>query len=273
MKLKDACPPQKKSYDQPSQHSKKQRHYFVNKCPSSQSYGFSSSHVWMWQLDHKESWALKNWCFCTVVLDKMLESLSDWKDIKPVNLKGNQSWIFIGRTDAEAEISILWLPDVKNWLTRKDPDAGRDWKQEEKGTTEDKMVGWHHQLDGHEFEQGPGVCDGQGSLVSCSPRGHKELDTTQWLNCTKVWPIKELQVSFRAKTCLENLSACFIHCRDWLSEAQRSWVTCPRSHTYEAAGPGLGSPHICFRNLSFTYHESVIFYCIVLLHREHSTQQ
>ena len=139
--------PWKKSYDQPRQHIKKQRHYFTNKGPSSQSYGFSSSHVWMWESDHKESWVLKNWCFQIVVLEKTLESPLDCKEIKPVNSKGNQSWIFIGRTDAEA--SILWPPDKKNWLIGKDPDAGKVWGQQEKGTTEDEMFGWHHRVSGH----------------------------------------------------------------------------------------------------------------------------
>ena len=120
---------------------KKQRHYFVNKVPSSQKYGFSSSHVWMWELDYKESWVPKNWCFWTVVLEETLESPLDYKEIKPVNLKGNQPWIFIGRTDVEAETPILWLPDVKSWLIWKDPDAGKHWGQEEKGTTEDETVG------------------------------------------------------------------------------------------------------------------------------------
>ena len=132
--------PWKKSYDQPRQHIKKQRHYFVNKGPSSQSYGFSSSHVWIWELDYKESWALKNWCFLTVVLEKTLESPLDCKDIQPVHSKGNQSWIFIGRIDAEAETPILWPPDAKNWLTGKDPVVGKDWRREEKGTTEDKRL-------------------------------------------------------------------------------------------------------------------------------------
>ena len=142
----------KKSYDQTRQYIKKQRHYFANKGPSiSQGYGFSSSHVWMWELDHKESWAPKNLCFWTVVLEKTLESPLHCKKIKPVNSKGNQSWIFIGRTDAEAEAPNLRPPDVKNWLIWKDPDAGKDWRQEEKGTPEDKMVGWHHWLNGHEF--------------------------------------------------------------------------------------------------------------------------
>ena len=144
--------PLKKNYDQPRQHIKKQRRYFANKCLSSQSYGFSSRHVWMWELDHKESWALKNWCFWTVVLEKTLESLLDSKEIKPVNPNGDQFWIFTGRIDAEAEAPILWLPDGKNWLFGKDPDAGQDWRWEEKGMTEGEMVGWHHQLDGHEFE-------------------------------------------------------------------------------------------------------------------------
>ena len=123
-------PPWKKSYDEPRQHIKKQRHYFANKGPSSQSCGFSSSHSWM--LDYKESWVLKNWCFWTVVLEKTLESLLDCKEIQPVHPKGNQSWIFIGRTDAEAETPILWPTDVKNWLIGKDPDSGKDWRQEDK---------------------------------------------------------------------------------------------------------------------------------------------
>ena len=119
----------------------------------------------MWELDYKESWALKNWCFWTVVLEKTLESSLDSKDIKPVNPKGNQSSIFIGRTDAEVETPIVWSPDAKNRLTGKDPDAGKDWMQEGEGMTEDEMVGWHHRLDGHEFEQAPGVGDGQGSVL------------------------------------------------------------------------------------------------------------
>ena len=155
--------------------------YFANKGPSSQSYGFSSSHVWMWELDYKESWVPKNWCFWTVVLEKILESPLACREIKPVHPKGNQSWIFIGRTDAEAETPILWSPDVKNWLIRKDTYAGKDWRQEEKGTTEDEMVGWHHRLNGHGFAWAPGVGDGQGSLVCGSPWGRKELDMTERL--------------------------------------------------------------------------------------------
>ena len=142
--------PWEESYDQPRQHIKKQRHYFADKSLSSQGHGFSSSHVWIWELKHKEIWVLKNWCFWTVGLEKTLESSLDYKKVKSVNPKGNQSWIFIGRTDAEAP--VLWPPDAKNCLIWKDPDAGKDWRQEEKGTTEDEMVGCHHRLDGHEFE-------------------------------------------------------------------------------------------------------------------------
>ena len=164
--------PWKKTYDQPRQHIKKQRHYFANKGPSSQGYGFSSSHVWMWELDYKESWVLKNWWFWTVVLGKTLESPLDCKEIQPVHLKGDQSWVFIGRTDAEAETPTLWPTDVKNWLITKDPDAGKDWKWEEKGRTEDEMVGWHDRLNGHEFwvnsgswwwTRRPGVLQSMGS--------------------------------------------------------------------------------------------------------------
>jgi len=124
----------------------KSRHYFAKKGLSSQNYGFPSSCVWIWELDHKESWMLKNWCFWTVVLEKTLKSPLDCQEMKPVNPKGNQCWIFIGRTDAEAKAPILWPPDVKNWLIWKDPDAGKDWRQEEKGMTEDEMVGWHYRL-------------------------------------------------------------------------------------------------------------------------------
>ena len=131
---------------------KSKRHYFANKGPSSQGYGFSSSHVWMWELDHKESWAPKNWCFWTVVLEKTLESPLDYKEIQQVHPEGNQSWIVIGRTDAEAETPIFWPPDVKSWLIGKDPDVAKDWRQEKKGTTEAEMVGWHHRLNGNELE-------------------------------------------------------------------------------------------------------------------------
>ena len=167
-------------YDQPRQHIKKQRYYFANKGPSSQGYGFSSSHIWMWELDYKESWVLKNWCFWTVVLDKTLDSPLDCKEIQAVHPKGNQSWMFIGRTNVEAETPILWAPDVKSWLIWKVPDAGKDWRWE-KGTTEDEMVGWHHQFNGHEFGWTPGVGDGQGGLACCGSRGRKESDKPEWL--------------------------------------------------------------------------------------------
>ena len=134
----------------------------------------------MWELDYKESWAPKNWCYWTVVLEKTLESPLDCKEIKPINPKGNEPWTFTGRMDAEAP--ILWPPDAKSWLIWKDPDAGKDWGQEEKGATEDEIVGWHHQFNGHEFEQTQGDSEGQGSLMCCSPWGHKELDTIYWLN-------------------------------------------------------------------------------------------
>ena len=136
----------------------------------------------MWESDYKESWAPKTWCFWTVVLKKTLESPLDCKEIQPVHPKGYQSWIFIGRTDTEVETPTLWPPGVKKWLIWKDPDSGKDWRWEEKGTTEDEMIGWHPWLYGHESEQAPGVGDGQGSLACCSPRCHKELDTTEQLN-------------------------------------------------------------------------------------------
>ena len=167
--------PWKKSYDQHRQHIKKQRHCFANKGLSSQRYGFSSSHVWMWELDYKESWVPKNWRFWTVVLEKTLEIPLDCKVIQPVHPKGNQSWVFFWRSDPEAETLILWSPDAKNWLVWKDPNAGKDWRQEKKGMIEDEMAGWHHWLDGHEFEQAPGVVDVQGNLVCCSPWGLKRI--------------------------------------------------------------------------------------------------
>ena len=136
----------------------------------------------MWELGYKESWAPKNWLFWTVMLEKTLESPLGYKEIQPVHPRGNQSWILIRSTDAEAEALIIWPPDVKNWLTGKDPAAGKDWRQEEKGLTEDEIVGWHHWLDGHEFEQVPGIGDVQGGLACCSPWGHKESGTTERLN-------------------------------------------------------------------------------------------
>ena len=140
----------------------------------------------MWELDCEESWVPKNWCFWTVVLEKTLESPLDYKEIQPVHSKGDQSWVFIGRNDAEDETPILWLPHVKSWLFGKDSDAGRDWGQKEKGRTEDEMAGWHHRLDGHEFGWTPGVGDGQGGLVCCDSWGRKESDMTEHLNGTKL---------------------------------------------------------------------------------------
>ena len=163
--------PWKKSYDQLRQHIKKQRHYFTNKGPPSQSYGSSSRNVWMWELDCKENWVPKNWCCWTMALEKTLESPLDYKKIQLVNPKWNQSWIFIRRTDAEAETPILWPPDAKNQLTGEDPDEGKDWRQEENGKTEDEMVGWHHWLDGVCVDSGswwwtgkPTVLQSMGSL-------------------------------------------------------------------------------------------------------------
>ena len=164
----------------------------------------------MWELDHKESWVLKNWCFWNVVLEKMLESPLDSKEIKPMHPKGNQSWIFIGRTDAEGEASILWPLDVKNWLTGKAPDAGKDWRQEEKGTTEDELAGWQHWLNVHEFEQALGIGHGQESLVCCSPWGHKELDMTEQLNWTRATQIRDSSVSvFRIRECDTWIKYCY----------------------------------------------------------------
>ena len=145
---------------------------------------FPDSHAWMWKLDYKESQAPNNWCFWSVVLEKTLESPLDCKKTQSVHPKGNQSWIFNGRTYAEADTPILWPTDTKNWLVWKSLDAGKDWGQEEKGTREDEMVTWHHRLNGHEFEQAPGVGDGQGSPACCRPWGPKELEQTELLN----WP-------------------------------------------------------------------------------------
>ena len=167
-----------KSYDKPKQHIKKQRHYFANKGLYDQSYGFSSNHVWMWELDHKESWAPNKWCFWTVVLEKTLESPLDCKE-------SNQSWrkstLNIHWKDwCWDEAPIFWPHDARSQLTGKDPDSGKDWRQEEKGTTEDEVVGWHHQLN-VQSEQASGDGEGQGSLAHCSPWGLKELDRTEQL--------------------------------------------------------------------------------------------
>ena len=139
----------------------------------------------MWKLDHKEGWVTKNQCFLTVVLERTFESLLDCKEIKLVTTKGNQPWIFIGRTDAEAEVPILWPPDLKHRPIWKDLIAGKDWGQEKKGATELEMFGWHYQLNGHEFEQTLGDSERQGNLECCSPWGHKQLDMTEWLHNNK----------------------------------------------------------------------------------------
>ena len=154
----------------------------------------------MWELDCEESWAPNNWCFWTVVLEKTLESPLDCKEIQPVHPKGNQSWIFIGRTDAEAETPILWPPDAKSWLIWKDPDAGRNWGQEEKGMTEDEMAGWHHQLNEHGFGWTSGVGDGQGGLACYGSWGSKHLDMTEWLNWRTHTGFKKIFRSLRKVT-------------------------------------------------------------------------
>ena len=165
---------------------KRLRHYFVNKGPSSQGHGFPSGHVWMWELDSEESWAPKNWCFWTVVLEKTLESPLDCKEIQPVHSKGNQSWVFIGKTDVEAEAPVPWPPDAKHWLIWNDPDAGKAWGQEELGMTEDEMVWCYHWFSGHGFGWTPDVGSGQGGLASCISWGRKKSDTTVWLNWTEL---------------------------------------------------------------------------------------
>ena len=152
----------------------------------------------MWELDFEESWAPKNWCFWTVVLEKTLESPLDSKEIQPVHPKGDQSWVFIRRTDVEAETPILWPPDEKSWLIWKDPDAGKDWGQEEKGMTEDEMAGWHHWLDGRESQWTPGVCDGQGGLACCDSWGCKESDTTELLIWSALYYDSQLVISSTA---------------------------------------------------------------------------
>ena len=183
MKLKDSCSLEEKQ-EQPRAF-KKQSRYFSDKGPSSQGYGFPSSHVWMWESYCKEGWVPKNWCFWTMVLKKTFESPLNSK-IKLVNPRGKQPWIFIARTNGEAEAPVLWPPHAKSWLIGKDSDAGRDWGQEGKGTTEDEMAGWHHGLDGRESEWPLGVGDGQGGLACCDSWVRKESDTTDWLNWTEL---------------------------------------------------------------------------------------
>ena len=161
----------------------------------------------MWELDYKEGWAPKNWCFWAVVLEKTLESPLDCKEIQPVYPKGNQPWIFIGRTDAEAEAPILWPPDIKYWLIGKDPHVGKDWGQEEKGAIEYELTGWHHWLNGNEFEQTPGDSEGQGSLACCSPWGHKESDMTERLNNKTAVKINKLELHMLTRIYIVNVQS------------------------------------------------------------------
>ena len=199
-----------------------QRHYFVNKGLSSQGYGFSSSHVWMWELDYKENWAPKNWCFWTVVLEKTLESPLDCKEAQPVHPKGDQSWMLFGRTDVEAKTPKVWAHDVKSWLIWKDPDAGKDWGHEEKQTTEDEMIGWHHWLNGHGFGWTPGVGDGQGGLACCS-WVCKESDTTEQLNWTDNMPSRNLEAKMQV-VFFERMYNCDCNCMPAILYASACWV-------------------------------------------------
>ena len=207
---------------------KKQRHYFANKGPSGQGYGFSSSHVWMWELDCEEGWALKNWCVWTVLLEKTLESSLDFKEIQPVHSEGDQSWDFFGRNDAKAETPILWPPHAKSWLIGKDSDAGRDWGQEKKGMTEDEMAGWHHWLDGRESEWTPGVGDGQGGLACCDSWGcrvgHDWATELNWTDSQKEVVLHLMEWLFGQRDCLfgssetaglENHQFCFLVTHDY----------------------------------------------------------
>ena len=189
-----------------------------------QGYGFSCGHVWMWGLDHKESWAPKNWCFWTMVLEKTLESPLDCKEIQPVHPKGNQSWVFIGRTDVEAEAPIFWPPDVKNWFTGKDPDAGKDWRREEKGMTEDEMVGWHHWLNGHEFEQTSGDSEGQGSPAAVHGVVKSRARLSNWTELSSLFKCRSLlnpQDHFRRLGAMRLVSLGPFHVgRNWGSEGK-----------------------------------------------------
>ena len=197
--------PWKKSYNKHRQHIKKQKDHFADKGPYSQSYGFSSSHVWMWELDHKEGWALKKRCFWTVVLKKTLESPLHCEEVKPVNPKGNQSWIFIGRTDVESEALKLWPPDAKGWLTGKVPYGGKDWRQEEKGATEE-MIRWYHQLNEQVFEQAQGDGEEQRNLECCSPWSCKESDTTERPNNNKGYKFS----SWHGFCCISQFLICHV---------------------------------------------------------------
>ena len=182
---KKTLAPWKKSYKKPRQHIEKQRCYLTNRGPSSQSYGSSNSHLWMWELDHKESWVPKNWCFLTLVLEKTLESPLDYKEIQVVQKEISPGCSLEGLM-LKLKLQYFWLPNAKSWLIGKDPDAGKVWGQEEKRMTEDEMVGWHHRLDGHRFGWTLGVGKGQGTMACCGSWGRKESDTTEWLNWTEL---------------------------------------------------------------------------------------
>ena len=187
--------PWKESYVQPRQHIQKQRHYFAKKRLASQGYGFSCGHVWMWELDCEEGWVPKNWCFWTVVLEKTLESPLDCQEIQSVHSEGDQPWDFFGRNDAKAETPGLWPPHAKSWLIGEDCDAGRDWGQEEKGTPEDEMAGWHHWVDRHESEElrklvmnrEPGMLQFMGSQRV----GHDWATELNWLKFGLIFSIKQ----------------------------------------------------------------------------------
>ena len=219
--------PWKKSYEKPRQCIKKQRCYFANKVLYSQSYGFSSSHVWMWELDHKEGWASKNWCFLTMVLEKILESPLDCKEIKPVNPKGNQSWIFTGRTDTEAETPTFWPPDVKNQLTGTTLMLEKNWRQVEKGMAEDEMVGWHHWLNGHEFEQALGDGEGHGVSKSWTQLSHFHFHFALWYSWE--WASHSFILASRKKEQLLSV-ACWLYGRWEQPEDRISGIDCLTIH-------------------------------------------
>ena len=208
------------------------------------------------RVDFKESWAPKNWYFWTVVLEKTLESPLDCREIQPVHRKGHQSWIFIGRTAAKAEALILWPPDVKNWLIGKDSDAGRDWRQEEKGMAEDEMARWHHWLDGHEFELVPGIGNGQVSLVCCIPWGHKELNTTVWLNWIQTLNIEGLRDSVGEGNGNPLQCSCLENPRDGVAQsvARLEWLSSSSSSSRDSVLSS--SLPMCFTHCSkcFTKH-------------------
>ena len=261
--------PWKKSYGQPRQHIIKQRHYLVDKGPSSQGYGFSSNHVWMWELDYKESWVPKNWWFWTVVLEKILKSPLDSKEIQTVNPKGNQSWIFIGGTDAAAETPVFWPPDGRNGLIRKDTDAGKDWRQEEKEKVmTNEMAGWHHWLNGHEFEHAPEVGDDREAW--CAAVCGVTRIWTRLSNWTENWTfimVMELTIMWKQRTVSERQNV-------WITYyvSVLSWTICFTHQLYRVKpeqmehcllavfleswkGPGMLLRGLCWLDVStFTFH-------------------